>query len=112
MEQEGKIAQVTWLLQVLALLVSCLRRCFIAPRTIVITDINRSNLVKLGIKTIIIDDRPDKTSTGRADGLQPKTIETFRQLGLADSLLKKGVRIYDICFWVKPRILSTLLLSR
>jgi phenol 2-monooxygenase len=59
-----------------------------------------SNLVRYGIKTVILDDRPDKTSTGRADGLQPKTIETFRQLGLAGSLLKKGVRIYDICFWV------------
>lgn len=66
---------------------------------------NRSNLVKFGIKTTILDDRPDKTSTGRADGLQPKTIETFKQLGLADSLLQKGVRIYDICFWVNLRII-------
>lgn len=53
-----------------------------------------------GIKAKIIDDRDDKTSTGRADGLQPKTIETFRQLRLADTLLRKGVKIYDICFWV------------
>jgi 2-polyprenyl-6-methoxyphenol hydroxylase-like FAD-dependent oxidoreductase len=57
--------------------------------------------VRFGINVQIIDDRPDKTATGRADGLQPKTIETFRQLGLADGLLKKGVRIYDICFWVR-----------
>ena len=47
-----------------------------------------------------MDDRNDKTSTGRADGIQPKTIETLKQFRLADSLLKKGVRIYDICFWV------------
>jgi phenol 2-monooxygenase len=60
----------------------------------------RANLVRFGIRTRIIDDRADKTSTGRADGLQPKTIETFRQLGLAESLLERGVRIYDICFWV------------
>ncbi|KAH7351229.1 FAD binding domain-containing protein [Rhexocercosporidium sp. MPI-PUGE-AT-0058] len=58
-----------------------------------------SNLVRYGIKTTILDDRPDKTSTGRADGLQPKTIETFKQLGLAGPLLQKGARIYDICFW-------------
>jgi len=57
-------------------------------------------LVRFGIDVQIIDDRADKTSTGRADGLQPKTIETFRQLRLADELLKKGVKIYDICFWV------------
>lgn len=63
-------------------------------------DCDRSNLVRYGIKTAIVDDRPDRTETGRADGLQPKSIETFRQLGLADELLHKGARIYDICFWV------------
>jgi 2-polyprenyl-6-methoxyphenol hydroxylase-like FAD-dependent oxidoreductase len=64
--------------------------------------------VRFGINVHIIDDRPDKTATGRADGLQPKTIETFRQLGLADGLLKKGVRIYDICFWVRDIISLTM----
>ncbi|KAL2071182.1 hypothetical protein VTL71DRAFT_12417 [Oculimacula yallundae] len=58
-----------------------------------------SNLVRYGIKTTILDDRADKTTTGRADGLQPKTIETFKQLGLAGPLLQKGARVYDICFW-------------
>lgn len=60
----------------------------------------RSTLARYGIRSKIIDDRDDRTSTGRADGLQPKTIETFRQLRLADSLLRKGVKIWDICFWV------------
>lgn len=57
------------------------------------------NLVRYGIKTRIIDDRPDRTATGRADGIQPKTIETLRQMRLAEPLLRKGVRIYDIAFW-------------
>ncbi|KAJ4372001.1 hypothetical protein N0V83_003774 [Neocucurbitaria cava] len=57
------------------------------------------NLVRYGIKTRIIDDRPDRTSTGRADGLQPKTIETLRQMRVAEPLLRKGVKIYDIAFW-------------
>jgi phenol 2-monooxygenase (NADPH) len=35
----------------------------------------------------------------RADGLQPKSIETFRQMRLADPLLQRGVRVYDISFW-------------
>lgn len=39
----------------------------------------------------------------RADGLQPKTIETFRQLRLADSLLQRGVRVYEISFWRSTR---------
>ncbi|RDW61538.1 FAD protein [Coleophoma crateriformis] len=58
-----------------------------------------SNLARYGITPTIVDDRSDKTSTGRADGLQPKTIETFKQLGMADPLLRKGVKIFDICFW-------------
>jgi phenol 2-monooxygenase len=55
--------------------------------------------VRYGIKTRIIDDRPNRTSTGRADGIQPKTIETLRQMRLAEPLLRKGVKIYDIAFW-------------
>lgn len=35
----------------------------------------------------------------RADGLQPKTIETFRQMRLAEPLLRRGVRVFDIAFW-------------
>lgn len=62
-------------------------------------DFHRANLVRFGVKTIIIDDRPDKTSTGRADGIQPKTIETLRQMRLAEDLLKRGAKIYDIAFW-------------
>ena len=31
--------------------------------------------------------------------MQPKTIETFRQMRLADPLLQRGVRVYDIAFW-------------
>ncbi|KAF1842812.1 FAD monooxygenase-like protein [Cucurbitaria berberidis CBS 394.84] len=57
------------------------------------------NLVRYGIKTRIIDDRPDRTLTGRADGLQPKTIETLRQMRVAEPLLRKGVKVYDISFW-------------
>ncbi|KAF1952795.1 FAD monooxygenase-like protein [Byssothecium circinans] len=57
------------------------------------------NLVRFGIKTKIIDNRPDRTSTGRADGIQPKTIETLRQMRLAEPLLRKAVRVYDIAFW-------------
>ncbi|KAL4790115.1 FAD binding domain-containing protein [Aspergillus venezuelensis] len=57
------------------------------------------NLTRFGIKTLILDDRPDRTSTGKADGIQPKTIETLKQLRLADELLKNGARVYDISFW-------------
>lgn len=56
--------------------------------------------MRFGIHTRIIDDRPDRTSTGRADGLQPKSLETLRQMRLCEPLLRKGAKIYDIAFWV------------
>lgn len=57
------------------------------------------NLVRFGINTEILDNRSERTATGRADGLAPKTIETLRQMRLADRLLLKGVKVFDIHFW-------------
>ncbi|KAI1271918.1 FAD binding domain-containing protein [Xylaria sp. FL0933] len=56
-------------------------------------------LARLGISTAVFDERSEPTAVGRADGIQPKTIETLQMLGLGDELLRKGVRIYDICMW-------------
>ncbi|CDK25403.1 unnamed protein product [Kuraishia capsulata CBS 1993] len=56
-------------------------------------------LCRLGIKTKIIDERPTETSQGKADGLQPKTLETFDQLDLLNKVSDLGVKIYDITFW-------------
>ncbi|KAJ2907039.1 putative monooxygenase [Zalerion maritima] len=58
-----------------------------------------ANLARFGVKVQVVDDRADQTPVGRADGLQPKTIETFRQMRLADPLLQRGVKVYDIAFW-------------
>ncbi|OJD39063.1 fad binding domain-containing protein [Diplodia corticola] len=60
------------------------------------------NLARFGIKVNIVDNRKHQTLVGRADGLQPKTLETLRQMRLADGLLRKGVKVYDICFWKSP----------
>ncbi|POS73145.1 FAD binding domain-containing protein [Diaporthe helianthi] len=56
-------------------------------------------LARFGIKVEILDDRPDQTAVGRADGLQPKTIETFQMLRLGGDLLDTGVKVFDICMW-------------
>ncbi|PYH55136.1 uncharacterized protein BO96DRAFT_435470 [Aspergillus niger CBS 101883] len=58
-----------------------------------------NNLLRYGTPVILLDDRPTATSTGKADGLQPKTIETLKQLRLSDELLRNGAKVYDICFW-------------
>ena len=61
---------------------------------------HRCNLTRYGVKLRLFDDRTEATCTGRADGIQPKTIETLKQLRLADSLLQRGAKLYDVCFWV------------
>lgn len=59
----------------------------------------RALLARFGIKVEILDDRPDQTTVGRADGLQPKTLETFQMLRLGNDLLDTGVKVFDICMW-------------
>ncbi|RSM08909.1 hypothetical protein CEP52_004352 [Fusarium oligoseptatum] len=54
---------------------------------------------KLGLTVKVADERPDQTTVGRADGIQPKTIETFQMLRIGDELMKTGVRVHDICLW-------------
>lgn len=54
----------------------------------------------------VVDERPDQTTVGRADGLQPKTIETFLMLRLGQNLLDTGVRVFDICMWRSEKAMN------
>ncbi|KPM34924.1 hypothetical protein AK830_g11653 [Neonectria ditissima] len=56
-------------------------------------------LARFGLKVELLDDRPDQTAVGRADGIQPKTIETFQMLRVGDELFRTGVKVHDICMW-------------
>ncbi|KAG7407470.1 Phenol hydroxylase [Fusarium oxysporum f. sp. rapae] len=56
-------------------------------------------LAKLGLSVKVIDERPDQTTVGRADGIQPKTIETLQMLRIGDDLVQTGVKVHDICMW-------------
>ncbi|KAJ4253749.1 hypothetical protein NW762_010143 [Fusarium torreyae] len=56
-------------------------------------------LARLGHNIKILEHRPDQTTVGRADGIQPKSIETLQMLRLGDELLQTGVKVYDICMW-------------
>ncbi|ORY59673.1 FAD binding domain-containing protein [Pseudomassariella vexata] len=69
-------------------------------------------LSRYGINIDVLDERPSQTSAGRADGLQPKSIETLRMLQLADPLLQKGVRIHGICFWKSTKVDSLKRIGR
>jgi 2-polyprenyl-6-methoxyphenol hydroxylase-like FAD-dependent oxidoreductase len=47
-----------------------------------------------------IDNRPVPTATGRADGIQPRSIELLCNLGLEHQLFaSKPARVYNVAFW-------------
>ncbi|KXS17858.1 phenol 2-monooxygenase [Gonapodya prolifera JEL478] len=66
-------------------------------------------LTTYGFSVLQIDERPETTQAGRADGIQPRTIEVLRNIGgvlqdeksasLAKRMIKQGVRVYEVAFW-------------
>ena len=57
-------------------------------------------LSRWGYKVRHIDNRPLPTVTGRADGIQPRSIEILRNLGIKRQLfIHQPARIYDVAFW-------------
>ncbi|TDZ19572.1 Aromatic hydroxylase fmpF [Colletotrichum orbiculare MAFF 240422] len=58
-----------------------------------------SLLARFGQKVDVIDERRDQTTVGRADGIQPKSIETLQMLRVGDELFRTGVKVHDICMW-------------
>ncbi|KAK2736124.1 hypothetical protein FQN55_001864 [Onygenales sp. PD_40] len=57
-------------------------------------------LSKWGYKIKHIDNRPVPTKTGRADGIQPRSLELLRNLGLKRKIMAHDpARVYDVAFW-------------
>ena len=58
-------------------------------------------LTRLGVRVRIIDKTAEPGTTSRALAVQVRTLEFYRQLGLADSLIAGGVKIAALNFWVR-----------
>ncbi|KAF3482193.1 phenol 2-monooxygenase [Arthroderma uncinatum] len=57
-------------------------------------------LSRWGYNVKHIDNRVVPTKTGRADGIQSRSIELLRNLGLKSQLMAyKPARVYDVAFW-------------
>lgn len=57
-------------------------------------------LSRWGYKVRHIDNRPLPTATGRADGLQPRTLEILKNLGLKSKIFASHpARVYEVAFW-------------
>jgi 2-polyprenyl-6-methoxyphenol hydroxylase-like FAD-dependent oxidoreductase len=47
-----------------------------------------------------IDNRPEPTRTGRADGIQPRSLDLLRNMGLKRAIMAKDpARVYEVAFW-------------
>ncbi len=51
------------------------------------------------ITTRIVDRRPGRLEVGQADGIQPRSVETFQAFGFADRIVAEGCLIVETAFW-------------
>ncbi|KAI1981525.1 hypothetical protein LOZ53_006073 [Ophidiomyces ophidiicola] len=57
-------------------------------------------LSRWGYKVKHIDNRSVPTKTGRADGIQPRSLEILRNLGLKRQIMAYApAKVYDVAFW-------------
>src|ERR1700674_5143254 len=58
-------------------------------------------LTKLGISVRIIDKTAEPGTTSRALAVQARTLEFYRQVGIADAVVERGVKIAGVNLWVR-----------
>ncbi|KAF7510447.1 hypothetical protein GJ744_006726 [Endocarpon pusillum] len=57
-------------------------------------------LSRWGYKIKHIDNRPVPTATGRADGIQPRSLEVLKNLGLKRKIMAHDpAKVYEVAFW-------------
>ncbi|PWY90428.1 hypothetical protein BO94DRAFT_533906 [Aspergillus sclerotioniger CBS 115572] len=48
---------------------------------------------------LCVDAKPETLKSGQADGLQPRTLEVLKSLGLVDEILSDGCHMEEVAFW-------------
>src|SRR5690606_1030346 len=51
------------------------------------------------VSTRIIDSRPGRLEVGRADGLWPRSSETFQAFGFRDRIAEEAMHLREMNFW-------------
>jgi 2-polyprenyl-6-methoxyphenol hydroxylase-like FAD-dependent oxidoreductase len=65
-------------------------------------------LSKLGIRVRIVDKAQAPATASQALVVQARTLELYRQLDLADAVVKRGHRVFGLNFWVNGRAQARL----
>jgi len=60
-------------------------------------------LTRLGVRTRVIDKTEEAGTTSRALAVQARTLELYRQLGLAEALVDRGRKAVAVNLWVAGR---------
>ena len=69
-------------------------------------------LSKLGVRVRIIDKTSAPGTTSRALAVQARTLELYRQLDLADTIVRRGHQVAAANFWVNGKPVAHLPLKR
>ncbi|KAH8601297.1 FAD binding domain-containing protein [Bisporella sp. PMI_857] len=57
-------------------------------------------LARWGYKIKHIDNRAEPTKTGRADGIQPRSLDLLRNMGLKPAIMAHNpAKVYEVAFW-------------
>lgn len=57
-------------------------------------------LARWGYKIKHIDNRPEPTKTGRADGIQPRSLDLLKNMGLKPAIMAHApAKVYEVAFW-------------
>ncbi|MDM7854526.1 FAD-binding monooxygenase [Cellulomonas alba] len=51
------------------------------------------------VVTRVVDRRPGRLAVGQADGIQPRSVETFQAFGFAGRIAEEAYRVTQVCFW-------------
>src|SRR5215213_1857039 len=72
-------------------------------RVRVLVECDRDFQSKVRVRVRIIDKSAEPGTTSRALGVQARTLEFYRQLGLAESVVTQGLQFVAANMWVRGR---------
>ena len=69
-------------------------------------------LTRLGVNVRIVDKTPAPSTTSRALAVQARTLEFYRQIGIADAVHSRGREVPAVNFWVSGRAVARAMLGK
>src|SRR5438034_3916539 len=60
-------------------------------------------LARLGVRSRVVDKAAEAGTTSRALAVQARTLELYRQVGLAEEVVAAGLKLSAVNLWVRGR---------